>query len=228
MKSLGPIEVLQWVRFPEPLVDYNQQGAGSTARTAAERVSAPLAQLLPQRMWRYEHHALVHRDEKTPTLHQTAPDQAKSQESRRIRSGTPLPLGAHVRGGGVNFALFSRHATRVQREFYARAGDAEPSLRIELSPKHHRSGDIWHVWVQGIESGQLYGYRLDGPYQLVRLVAVGTPSGNLPRPVVQSPQGILIGVRLRPLRGPNHWGFGAPARRVQHLVHPGARGREPG
>ncbi len=82
-----------------------------------------------------------------------------------IRVGVPLPLGAHQHGDGVNFALFSRHATRVYLEFYERAEDISPTRVIELDPRCHRSGDVWHVWVRGVRPGQFYAYRVDGPYE---------------------------------------------------------------
>lgn len=85
-------------------------------------------------------------------------------ESGAVRSGTPLPLGIHLRGDGVNFALFSRHATRVWLELFNNAEDTTPSRRIALDPRSHRTGDVWHVWVQGIRSGQFYAYRVEGPY----------------------------------------------------------------
>lgn len=85
-------------------------------------------------------------------------------ESADIRSGSPLPWGARQVGDGVNFAIFSRNATRVRLELYASASDAAPSKTIELDPPRHRTGDVWHVWVKGVPPGQLYGYRIDGPY----------------------------------------------------------------
>ena len=86
-------------------------------------------------------------------------------ESGEVRSGSPLPWGARQIGDGVNFAIFSRHATCVRLEFYDGPGDATPSRTIELDPEYHRTGDVWHVWVRGISQGQLYGYRVDGPYE---------------------------------------------------------------
>jgi isoamylase len=86
-------------------------------------------------------------------------------ESGEIRAGSPVPYGAHQHGDGVNFAIFSRHATRVSLELYQNPGDSSPAKVIELDPVRHRTGDVWHVWVRGIASGQLYGYRVDGPYQ---------------------------------------------------------------
>ena len=81
-----------------------------------------------------------------------------------MRSGRPLPLGVELRDGGANFALFSRHATQVWLEFYDDADAAEPRELIGLDPQANRTGDIWHVWVEGIQPGQLYALRVDGPY----------------------------------------------------------------
>ncbi len=86
-------------------------------------------------------------------------------EHADVRRGEPLPMGAHPYGGGVNFAFFSRHATRVQLEFFDHASDAAPARTIDLDPARNRTGDMWHVWVAEIGPGQLYAYRVDGPYQ---------------------------------------------------------------
>jgi isoamylase len=85
-------------------------------------------------------------------------------ESVDIRSGSALPWGAHQVGDGVNFAIFSRNATGVRLELYASPSDAAPSRTIELNSPRHRTGDVWHVWVRGIPQGQLYAYRIDGPF----------------------------------------------------------------
>lgn len=86
-------------------------------------------------------------------------------EQTEIRRGLPLPLGAHESEGGVNFALFSRHATLVRLELFEQAHDAVPARIIDLDPARNRTGDIWHVWIKEIQTGQLYAYRVDGPYQ---------------------------------------------------------------
>lgn len=86
-------------------------------------------------------------------------------ESSGVRAGVPLPLGTHQRGDGVNFALFSRHATRVWLAFFDHPGDEAPGKVIELDPSRHRTGDVWHAWVQGVRPGQLYAYRVEGPYR---------------------------------------------------------------
>jgi glycogen operon protein len=81
-----------------------------------------------------------------------------------VRVGSALPLGTSQQDNGGNFAFFSRHATRVCLEFFDRPEDSTPSRRIDLDPARNRTGDVWHVWVDGIQPGQLYAYRVDGPY----------------------------------------------------------------
>jgi isoamylase len=80
------------------------------------------------------------------------------------RPGRPLPLGVHECPDGFNFALFSRHAERVELLIFADAAQAEPSWIFELDPVHHRTGDVWHVAVAGIGPGQAYAYRVFGPW----------------------------------------------------------------
>ncbi len=93
-----------------------------------------------------------------PTLHNVG-------STNDILAGSPIPYGARRIEDGVNFALFSRNATRVFLDFYNNPGDSSPERIIELDPARHRTGDVWHVWVRGVPVGQLYGYRIDGPYQ---------------------------------------------------------------
>jgi glycogen operon protein len=91
---------------------------------------------------------------------------AASSEVDEVQAGNPLPIGgAHQQGSGVNFVLFSRHATGVRLELYQNSDDSSPSRIIDLDPVRHRTGDVWHVWVRGIPAGQLYGYRIKGPYR---------------------------------------------------------------
>ena len=88
----------------------------------------------------------------------------RSQTPLPTETGFPLPLGANTWGDGVNFALFSRHATRVWLEFFDAPDDTVPRYRFELAPEQHRTGDIWHIWIDGVHPHQLYAYRADGPY----------------------------------------------------------------
>src|SRR5208283_3794028 len=82
-----------------------------------------------------------------------------------VRAGSPLPLGIQESGRGVNFAILSRYATRVQLELFDHPEDAAPARAIDLDSARNRTGDVWHIWVKGIGSGQLYAYRVDGPYE---------------------------------------------------------------
>ena len=85
-------------------------------------------------------------------------------EVQSVRSGVPFPLGATIRANGVNFAVFSRHATGVRLDLFDRPTDTMPSRTILLNPARNKTGDVWHVWLEGIRPGQLYGYRFAGPY----------------------------------------------------------------
>ena len=89
----------------------------------------------------------------------------RSRERTDVRAGVPLPLGTYARGEGVNFAFFSRHASRVRLELFDHPEDATAARVIDLDSARNRTGDVWHVWVEGIRPGQLYAYRVDGPYQ---------------------------------------------------------------
>jgi glycogen operon protein len=72
-----------------------------------------------------------------------------------------LPLGTQEVAGGINFALFSCHATRVRLELFEHPEGAKPSRVVDLVSPRHRTGD---VWVKGLGSGQLYVYRVECPY----------------------------------------------------------------
>ena len=77
--------------------------------------------------------------------------------------GKSFPLGASVSARGANFSLFSRHATNVELVFFDRKDDIQPSRVVPVDPKTNRTYHYWHVFVPGIQAGQLYGYRVHGP-----------------------------------------------------------------
>src|SRR3954470_2221498 len=79
----------------------------------------------------------------------------------RIDDGAPFPLGATWDGRGVNFALFSAHAAAVDLCLFEPTGRRETD-RIRLP---RRTDQVWHVYVEDLRPGQLYGYRVDGPYE---------------------------------------------------------------
>lgn len=77
----------------------------------------------------------------------------------KIEDGSPAALGASFDGLGVNFAIHSKNATKVELCLFSDDGKTE-TARITL-PK--RTGDVWHGYVKGLKPGQVYGYRVDGP-----------------------------------------------------------------
>jgi len=84
----------------------------------------------------------------------------EQRSSRRIRSGHPYPLGATVHDGGVNFALFSRHADAVAVLLF----DDPQGDPTDIIPLQRRTRHIWHALVEGVGPGQLYGYKVAGPF----------------------------------------------------------------
>ncbi|WP_298836964.1 glycogen debranching protein GlgX [uncultured Roseobacter sp.] len=77
-----------------------------------------------------------------------------------ITAGTPHPMGAVPRDDGVNFAVFSAHAHRIELCLFSADGSKEEQ-RLVLP---ERTGDIWHGFVPGLKPGAAYGYRVCGPY----------------------------------------------------------------
>jgi isoamylase len=79
----------------------------------------------------------------------------------KIAEGLPHPLGATWGGKGVNFALFSAHASRVEICLFDEEGKRE-TARIDL-PEY--TNEIWHGFVPEVGPGAIYGYRVHGPYE---------------------------------------------------------------
>jgi isoamylase len=80
-------------------------------------------------------------------------------------SGESAPLGATVRPGGVNFSVFSRGASVVELLLFDREDDARPTRLIRLDPVANRTYHYWHVFVPGLQPGQIYGYRVQGDWE---------------------------------------------------------------
>ncbi|MBP0599839.1 glycogen debranching protein GlgX [Herbaspirillum sp. LeCh32-8] len=78
----------------------------------------------------------------------------------RIREGAPFPRGATYTGSGVNFAVFSAHATGVDLCLFDEAGEHE----IARIPMPEYTNEVWHVHIDGLQPGTVYGYRVHGPY----------------------------------------------------------------
>ena len=82
-----------------------------------------------------------------------------------IEPGVAHPLGAVPDKHGVNFSIFSEHATSVELLLFARYDDPEPFQVILLDPLQHRTFHFWHVYVSGLRPGAYYAYRFDGPQE---------------------------------------------------------------
>jgi len=83
-------------------------------------------------------------------------------------AGRSAPLGATVLPDGVNFCVFSRHASRMELLFFDRPEDGRPTGTVALDPAKNRTLDYWHAFVPGVGPGQIYGYRVYGPFDPAR------------------------------------------------------------
>ena len=83
----------------------------------------------------------------------------------RVWPGEPFPLGAHWDGKGTNFAIYSENAIEVELCFFDSSESREPSQCFRL---RERTAHVWHGYIPDIGPGQLYGYRIDGPYAPAR------------------------------------------------------------
>ena len=80
-----------------------------------------------------------------------------------VRRGKPWPLGSSITADGVNFSVAAPGANRVELLIFSTAEASSPEQLIDLNDSHHRSGDYWHVEVEGLTAGCCYGYRVFGP-----------------------------------------------------------------
>jgi len=80
----------------------------------------------------------------------------------RVWPGRPYPLGASWDGRGVNFAIYSEHATKVDLCLFESANAASENVCIALL---ERTDLVWHGYFPDLRPGQIYGYRIHGPYE---------------------------------------------------------------
>ncbi len=93
--------------------------------------------------------------------HKTPNSAPQVVRQSRISEGHPFPLGATWDGLGVNFALFSAHATKVELCLFDSTGETE--LERIVLPEY--TDEIWHGYLPDAHPGQIYGYRVYGPYE---------------------------------------------------------------
>src|ERR1700674_5047203 len=113
--------------------------------------------------------------------------------SSKVWPGQPDPLGATWDGKGVNFALFSAHADKVELCLFDRSGQHEEA-RIVL-PEY--TDEVWHCYLPEARPDQLYGYRVHGPYD----PAAGHRF---------NPSKLLIDPYAKAIEGPVLWERGNP------------------
>jgi isoamylase len=106
----------------------------------------------------------------------------------RVWPGRSYPLGATWDGAGVNFALFSENATRVELCLFDSPDAPREAHRIELK---EQTDQVWHCYLPDVLPGQLYGYRVHGPFDPARGHRFN------PRKVLLDPYAKLIGRMTR-------------------------------
>jgi isoamylase len=82
--------------------------------------------------------------------------------SRKVKPGRPYPLGATYDGTGVNFAVYSEHATEIELCLFDSVDATRETERIRL---RELTGFVRHSCIPGLHPGQVYGYRVHGPYE---------------------------------------------------------------
>ena len=80
----------------------------------------------------------------------------------RVWPGRPYPLGATWDGAGVNFALFSENATKVELCLFDSVGDKTPTYTVMMP---EQTDLVWHAYLPDALPGQIYGYRVHGPFE---------------------------------------------------------------
>jgi isoamylase len=125
---------------------------------------------------------------------------ASSAPGHRISRGVPLPMGATIRRQGVNFSIFSSHATSCALVLF-HPGAQDPYVEFALDPHANRTGDVWHVFVEGVDLDAQYGYRFDMQ-----------PNPN-PRIYRFNPQQVLLDPYGHALSNGGAWGEYKPGNR---------------
>ena len=87
-----------------------------------------------------------------------------STQSTEVTSGASAPLGATVGPNGVNFSVFSKQASHVELLLFDDQNATQPTRVIPLDVEKHRTYHYWHVFVPGLQQGQVYAYRAHGPF----------------------------------------------------------------
>ena len=92
----------------------------------------------------------------------TIPDRGAMSE---VQAGASAPLGASVTANGVNFSVFSKRATGIDLLLFEHVDDEKPASVIHVHPASNRTYHYWHVFAPALKAGQIYGYRVYGPFE---------------------------------------------------------------
>lgn len=79
-----------------------------------------------------------------------------------VYPGSPYPLGATWDGSGVNFAIYAENATGIDLCLFKTLEDPKENIKVKIKERSHH---VWHVYIPDLHPGQLYGYRVYGPYE---------------------------------------------------------------
>src|SRR6266853_6032707 len=78
--------------------------------------------------------------------------------------GQSYPLGATILPAGANFSVYSRGGSKVELLLFENQDDSRPARVVSLDPAVNRTYHYWHTFVAGVRPGQIYGYRVNGPW----------------------------------------------------------------
>ena len=134
----------------------------------------------------------------TPSTRRRGPRVVRDALGRELRAlpGRPLPFGVTETRLGLNFAVFSKHATAMTLVLFGRRRD-EPVLELPLDDDTNRTGHVWHVELAGLDPGTRYGWR----------AARTGPDGAVHR---FDPDAVLIDPYATALTGSSRWGVVEP------------------
>jgi len=84
--------------------------------------------------------------------------------AEETKQGRSSPLGAAVSANGTNFCVYSKHATGIELLLFDCVDDAQPARVITIDPTTNRTYHYWHIFVPRVKAGQIYVYRVKGPF----------------------------------------------------------------
>jgi len=88
-----------------------------------------------------------------------------ARASNNSLAGSPFPLGATITARGTNFCIFTANATSVELLLFDQCDQSEPSETYVLDPERNRTYYYWHILLPHVGHGQIYAYRIHGPYR---------------------------------------------------------------